>query len=290
MKASLFVLTLAFTAQLILLQSTPLNQLGYVINNTTAKLSLLANNGLNNANFNSMVSLVNNLFANMQILSEPYFNSMISQIANQNNALLGKIIELENQAAAQSTVIFRFIDAASTTLSSQLGNIGGILTTYQNEVNPSLIDIHQSISSTDTSASSLPFMAASIDLTNGQIQNTIDSLLVEQALDLTRLKTLRNNFPYISKFALSSLTLTTSNLSFCKTFSYNFIYNFVLAPIVYADLVSLTDPSTVGYSEMDIILLSSDSSSANFMVCDRSFSTFSLIDSWVQVSLFSVDL
>lgn len=290
MKASLFLLTLAFTTQLILVQSTPLNQLGYVINNTTAKLSLLANNGFNNANFNSMVSLLNNLFANMQILSEPYFNSMISQIANQNNALLSQIITLENQTAAQSTVIFRFIDAASTTLSSQLGNIGGILTTYQNVVNPSLCAIKQSMSSMNTSASSLPSLTASIDQTNGQIQNTINSLLVEQALDQIEYKTIRDNLPYISKFALSSLTLTSSDLSFCKTFSYNFIYNFVLAPIVYADLMSLTDPSTVGYSEMDIILLSSDSSSANFMVCDRSFSTFSLIDSWVEVSLFSVDL
>ena len=290
MKAGLFLLTLTFTAQLILLQSNPSNKLGYVINNTTAKLAMLANNGFNSANFNSMISLVNNLFANMQILTEPYFNSMITQISNQNNALLGQIIALENENAALSSAAFRFIDSASSTLASQLGNIGGILTEYQNTVNPTLSSITSSISSIEDSSTSLSSTVASIDHATGQIQDMANLLVAQIASGQIGFKQIFNNFPYISKFKLSSLTLTASDLSFCQTFSYSFTNNFVLAPTVYADLMTLTDPSTVGYNQMDIILLSNDSTTANFMVCDRSFSTFTLIDSWVQLNIFPVDV
>jgi len=290
MKTTQLLLILTFTTLLTPLQANPLNQLGSVLASTTAQLSQLANLGLNNQSFDSMVSLLNNLFANMQVLSEPYFNSMITQMVLQNQALLDQIIALENQTASTSTLLFRYLDSASTVLSSQLGNIGNILTQYQNTVNPSVTALQTLVSGISSASVPLPSLANSITQVNGQVQNAVNSLLVSQPADEIALMTILDTFPFITKFLLSSLTLASSDLPFCQTFSYTFTNTFVNVPVVYANLVTVTDPSTVTYSEMDIIVLSNTATSANFMVCDRSFSTFTLIDSYVEVSVFSVDV
>lgn len=147
---------------------TPSAQLG-LLNSTVGQLGQLAAGGYNSQSFAQLSTLLANLFGSMMTLSEPYFNSFISQALAQNAAILARIIELESLNNAGASVIFNFLNSASALLGSNVATIGGTLFRLQNEANARLYGLQNAYDSNktvvDQVAALLPGIHNSIEAT-----------------------------------------------------------------------------------------------------------------------------
>ena len=290
MNANSLLLTLYLTLLLTPLYADPLNHLGNVLKRTTSQLSALSNVGYNNQNFSSMVALLNNLFANMQVLSEPYFNNAISQITDQNEALLAQIIALEAQIQAQTSVAFTYLDSAGTVLASQVNNIGNIIIQFQNTIFPQLDSIQIETANMNSQVQALASLQNDSENSKTAINTGIAQMVAQQAFDQIEFDTVINLFPKIDKIDTNDLTLISTDLNFCKAFTYQFANSYIDPPQVYGSMVSQAEPNSVAQNGMDIVLISNSKTSANLMICDRSYNTFTLIHSWVEITIYSVDV
>lgn len=129
--------------------ATPSAQLG-LLNSTVAQLGLLGNAGYNSQSFAQLSTLLANLFGSMMTLSEPYFNSFISQALAQNAAILDRIIEIESLNNAGASVVYNFLNSASAILGSNVATIGGTLFLFQNTANARLYGLQNAYNSNKT--------------------------------------------------------------------------------------------------------------------------------------------
>lgn len=157
--------------------TTPLGQFGNILNSTSGQLGQLANGGYNSQSFAQLSALLANLFGSMMALSEPYFNSFISQALAQNAATLEQIIQLENTSNAAATVVFNLLNSASATLGSNVAAIGSSLFSYQNTANARIYGLNNSLTSNNTLvnqlSNSLSTLPSQLDATNAVLNSAI---------------------------------------------------------------------------------------------------------------------
>lgn len=213
--------------------TSPVNQFGQTLNSTVDQLGLLANAGYNTQSFAQLSSLLANLFGSMMTLSEPYFNSFISQALAQNAATLQKIIELENTSNAAASVVYNLLNSASATLGSSVAAIGGSLFQFQNTANSRLYGLQNAYNSNQTV---LNQMSAAIPQLNALIASTHQTLQQAQQLIpqlIAAIDTAYESVPVLIILTGANLTLTAGSDSKCATVTVILLAAFELGPVVH---------------------------------------------------------
>lgn len=250
--------------------TTPLGQFGNILNSTSGQLGQLANAGYNSQSFAQLSALLANLFGSMMALSEPYFNSFISQALAQNAATLAQIIQLENTSNAAATVVFNLLNSASATLGSNVAAIGSSLFAYQNAVNARLYGINNSLAANTTLANqmsnAIPALIAQIDSNNQTINNAI--ILLDE---ISRLNSeAYASYPYLLIIEAPGLNLTATADPKCA--SYDIDFGTIVRPAYYGaiDVYPIgTGSQTAVGPFYDVSVLSKGNTTAGVEICTR---------------------
>jgi hypothetical protein len=240
------------------------------LNTTVSQLGLLANAGYNSQSFAQLSALLANLFGSMMTLSEPYFNSFISQALAQNAAILARIIELESLNNAASSVIFNLLNSVSSILGSNVATIGGSLFLFQNTANARLYGLQNSFNSNKTVVDQVAALLPGIHNT---IASTYEIFNDATAL-FNQLEAAVNNafetLPVIINLP-NPANLTSTADPKCATYTVD-LTNWYLGPVITHSAVTyplLSGSQTSAGPFFDTNIISADSSNTVVEICTR---------------------
>lgn len=202
--------------------TTPLGQFGNILNSTSGQLGQLANNGYSSQSFAQLSALLANLFGSMMALSEPYFNSFISQALAQNAATLQQIIQLENTSNAAATVVFNLLNSASATLGSNVGAIGSSLFAYQNAANARIYSLNNSLTGNLATVNQMASTVSSLQSLLSNINSVTNSAITLDNEAYRLFNEALAPYPFLIVIEAPGLNLTATADPKCAAYTVNY--------------------------------------------------------------------
>ena len=252
------------------------SQLLTAINSASIQVQALGTLTLNNNTFTQLVQVLNGVFGSMAVTTVPYYNTQVASLTNNILKIQNSFQQLSNTANANSLMVFNLINSLGSAYTSQIWNIGNMLNNYQNSVVPQIANLGNDAAVANLELGYLLGNGTAIQSNGQSLVTGVTSAQSNQANVEGFIASLQSyDFFYVT-LSLSSLTLGSTGLAYCKSYIYTFPSTYSTIPFVEPRIVFTSEPNATGPNNYDLVQTILTNTAIGLWICDRSLSSFTL--------------